>query len=207
MGHSNDKKSRPSKVKSDNSTNKKSSYSWVVVIVIWTFILSMFISFIASTLMGYVSLGMAFIVLIVIILLGIIFDVIGIAVTAASERPFHSMGAQKIDGARQTIKLIRNADKVSNFCNDVVGDIAGIISGATSATIVTQLARSFSLIDAVTIGLILTGFVASLTVGGKAVGKSVAIANSNTIIYKVGLLIYYFETTIKQITQLFRRRY
>lgn len=180
--------------KSGNGTSKKNgNIKWVITIVIWTFILSVLISFITSVVMGQVSLEMAFIVLIFIILLGIIFDVIGIAVAVASEVPVHSMAARRVPGSRQTIMLIKNADRVSNFCNDVVGDISGIVSGATSAAIVSQIARAHEITDVVFLGLIITGLVASTTVGGKALGKSFAISKSNHIVYRVGLILFYIE--------------
>ncbi len=179
-------------------SNKKSNFKWVFIIVIWTFVLSILISFISSIVMGYVSLGIAFVVLIVIILMGIIFDTIGIAVAVANEVPFHAMASQKKNGAKQTIRLIKNADKVSNFCNDVIGDIAGIVSGATSATIVARLVTMVGFKDSVVVSLVLTGLVASLTVGGKAFGKSIAINNSKEIIYRVGLLVYYFDRIRKK---------
>ena len=75
------------------------------------------------------GLPVAFGVLVCFIGLGIVFDIIGVAVTAADERPFHSMAAHKTPGAREALGLIRRANKVSSFCNDVVGDICGIISG------------------------------------------------------------------------------
>lgn len=39
---------------------------------------------------------------------------------------------------------MKNANQVSSFCNDVVGDICGIVSGSTAAVIVTQLQRDLS---------------------------------------------------------------
>ena len=72
----------------------------------------------------------AFIVLIGIVLIGIVFDSEIARVTVTDEKPFHSMAASKVKGAKSSLMLIRNASRVSNVCNDVVGDICGIISGA-----------------------------------------------------------------------------
>ncbi len=183
------------KINGKLGNGKKGTKSkWVIFIVIWTFILSILISFLTSVVMGQVSLQMAFVVLIFIVLLGIVFDIIGISVAVASEIPIHSMAARKVAGAKQTIRLIKNADKVSNFCNDVVGDIAGIVSGTTSAAIVSQLVLNYNTSNVFFLGLIMTGIVASVTVGGKAIGKSFAISKSNLIIYRVGLILYYIES-------------
>lgn len=186
-------KARKIKIPNSHNGNKKNDYRWIFMIVTWTFVLSIVLNFFSSSLMNHVSLVWAFIILFFIIFLGIIFDIIGIAVASATETPFHSMASNKIAGAKQALKLIRNADKVSSFCNDVVGDISSIISGAAGATIVAEIIRINNLLNSILVGLILTGFVAALTVGGKAVGKSFAISKSNGIVYKVGILIYYFN--------------
>ena len=52
-------------------------------------------------------------VLAVFIGLGIVFDMIGVAVTAADPRPFHSMAAHKEKGAKEALVLLRNARQVS----------------------------------------------------------------------------------------------
>ena len=80
-------------------------------------------------------MGVAFLILLAIILIGIIFDIIGMAVATADEKPFHSMASRKVAGASDAIKLLRNAERVSSICNDVVGDICGVVSGSASATI------------------------------------------------------------------------
>ena len=85
------------------------------------------------------GLLLALLILALFIGLGILFDIIGVAVTAADPRPFHSMAAHKEKGAKEALKLLRNADRVSSVCNDVVGDICGIVSGATGAVIVARL--------------------------------------------------------------------
>jgi CBS domain containing-hemolysin-like protein len=137
----------------------------------------------------------------VIILIGIFFDMLGIAATSADEVPFHAMAAKRVNGAKQAIRIIRNADRFSNFCNDVIGDISGIISGTASAVVVAQLALSFVVKQAspieFTISVIFTSIVAALTVGGKAFGKAFAIRFSTPIIFYVGKLFYFLETRFK----------
>ena len=77
--------------------------------------------------------AVAFVVL-VIIITGVVFDVIGIAVTAADETPFNSMASKKIR-ARQSLAAAERP-QVSSFCNDVVGDICGVVSGVAGTSIV-----------------------------------------------------------------------
>ncbi|MFQ9126695.1 MAG: hypothetical protein ACLR4Z_07780 [Butyricicoccaceae bacterium] len=70
----------------------------------------------------------------------------------------------------------RNAEKVSSICNDVVGDICGIISGATGALIVdTYHLRCDVRRLKVAVSLLITGLVSALTIGGKAAGKGIAV--------------------------------
>jgi hypothetical protein len=133
------------------------------------------------------------IILVVILFTGILFDIIGTSVTAASEVPFHAMGADKIKGSKQAIYLIRHAAKVANICNDVVGDISGTISGAIIASISLTLVRSNVLLPEKLLGAASIAFIAALTVGGKALGKSYAISKANQIVFTVGKILYFLK--------------
>jgi Mg2+/Co2+ transporter CorB len=124
-----------------------------------------------------------------IVITGILFDIIGTSVTAANEAPFHAMGACKVKGSKQAIYLIRHADRVANFCNDVVGDIAGTISGAIIASISLEFVKNGSIISEQLFGAAAIAFIAALTVGGKALGKFYAIAKANQIVYLAGRLL------------------
>ena len=139
------------------------------------------------------GLAVAFVVLLAFILLGIVFDIIGVSVTAADEKPFHSMAARKTPGAREALNLIRKADKVSSFCNDVVGDICGIISGSTGAVIVVQMQAAFGFLPVVVLSLAVTALTSGLTIGGKALGKSFAIAKSTAVLQLVGRFLHLFS--------------
>jgi CBS domain containing-hemolysin-like protein len=162
-----------------------------------TFIIAFLISFSSENLIKALNLILAFFILIIIILIGIIFDIVGVAVTAAKEPPFHAMSADKVKGAKEAVKLIRNADIVSNFCNDVIGDISGTISGAAGAAIVLKIFNYYSIIDKAMFSIIVTSLIATLTVGGKAIGKGIAISRCQEIVLKVGLLLYYLNTKFR----------
>jgi CBS domain containing-hemolysin-like protein len=131
-------------------------------------------------------------VLLLFILLGILFDVIGVAVTAADPKPFHSMASHRERGAREALYLIRNAEKVSSFCNDVVGDICGIVSGSTAAVIVTRLQSSFST-RSILVSIAVTALISGLTIGGKAIGKKLALEKSTAVVYSAAKLLYVFH--------------
>ena len=135
--------------------------------------------------------------LILIILMGIFFDIIGIAVTSAEERPFHAMAANKVEETRYAIRLVRNAGQVSNFCNDVIGDISGIVSGAVGTTIIYKLIQIYDIGNGTLLSIIITSLVASLTVGGKAFGKSIAILYSEKIILEISMFFNFIEKRLK----------
>ena len=118
------------------------------------------------------------------VLLGIAFDIVGVAVTAADERPFHSMASHRERGAREALRLIRNAEKVSSFCNDVVGDICGIVSGTTAAVIVARLQSDFNT-RSILISIAVTALISGLTIGGKAIGKRLAMNRSKEVVFRV----------------------
>ena len=175
--------------KEEESFYIKYNMKWVLFITFWTFVLAIGISVIAENLVQNLDVLFAFIILLIIVFIGILFDTIGIAVTAASEKPFHAMAANKIDEARTAIKLVRNSSQVSNFCNDVIGDISGIISGAVATSIIFRVVLIMGIVDGTVLTILLTAFTASLTVGGKGVGKSVAEYHHEQIIYQVARVV------------------
>lgn len=164
-------------------------YRWAVRVFFMSIALSAVLSVLSSELLSGASLVASFAILAGFIGLGILFDIIGVAVTAADTRPFHAMASHKEPGAREALKLIRNASKVSSFCNDVVGDICGIVSGTTAAVIVVELQRHFSVRE-VLLSLVVTAVVSGLTIGGKAVGKNIAMDKSTAVVHTVGRILH-----------------
>ncbi len=185
---SGDNKKKPDKKakKSNNPTR------WAIQVFVISVALSAALSFASGEALEGADLIAAFAVLAAFILLGILFDIIGVAVTAADEKPFHSMAARKVPGAREALGLIRRANKVSSFCNDVVGDICGIISGSTAAVIVLRL-QSLLPIRSTALTLAITALVSGLTIGGKALGKTFAITQSTAVLQLVGRILHLFS--------------
>ena len=186
--------------KSDPKTLKKErlkTVRWVIVIFFATILISGTISFISDEVMSHSSILIAFLILLAIVFLGIIFDIIGMAVTSADEKPFHSMAARKVPGAIEAIRLLRNAERVSSICNDVVGDICGVVSGSASATIAVQVLQEFSFEWPQFITLLMSALVAGLTVSGKAIGKTFAINSCTQIVSTVGKIIYVLHRLVR----------
>ena len=191
-------KSDPAAIK--NERNK--TIRWVVTIFLVTIVISGTISFISDEVMANSGIVTAFLILLAIIMVGIIFDIIGMAVATADEKPFHSMAARKVPGAQASIRLLRNAERVSSICNDVVGDICGVVSGSASATIAAQILRSMDFGWPQIISLLMSALCAGLTVGGKAIGKTFAVNSATEIVHTVGKLIYW----LNHVPDLFRKK-
>ena len=77
---------------------------------------------------------------------------------------------------------------VANFFNDVIGDIAGIISGSASAAIIIKMNLEEGA-GSTLASIILTAVIAAVTVGGKAVGKEIALRHANYIVYRIGQIM------------------
>ena len=182
--------------KSDPAAAKKErnkTIRWVVTIFFITILVSGAISLLSDYIMSVSGMAVAFLILLAIILVGIVFDIIGVAVTSADEKPFHSMAARKVPGAQNAIKLLRSAERVSSICNDVVGDICGVVSGSASATIAAQVLQNFEFAWPQVVSLVMSALVAGLTVGGKAIGKTVAMESCTQIVHVAGRVIYWFQ--------------
>lgn len=182
--------------KGDPSNGRKErnkTIRWVVTIFLVTMFVSGMITLISDEVMARSGIVTAFLILLVIVLVNILFDVIGVAVTSADETPFHSMAARKVPGAQDAIRLLRNAERVSSICNDVVGDICGVVSGSASATISVQLLTHFEFSWPTVVSLLMSALVAGLTVGGKAIGKTFAVNSSTAIVHFTGKTIYFLR--------------
>ena len=191
--------------KSDPSETRKQrnkTIRWVVTVFYVTIFISAIISFVSEEIMDGSSILVAFLILLAIVLIGILFDVIGVAVTSADESPFHAMAARKVPGAKESIRLLRQAERVSSICNDVVGDICGVISGSASATIAAQILHNFEFSWPRMVGLVMSAFVAGLTVGGKAIGKTFAVNSSTKIVHFAGKVIW----TLSHLPKVFLRK-
>lgn len=173
---------------------RKKTKRWVILVSFWTFFLAITLTWVTRALLQNLrSVLISFVLLILIIALGILFDLIGTAVTAAEETPFHAKAAKKIYGAKKGIYLVRHADLVANFCNDVIGDISGIVSGIIGTVIVVNLVQRSAKLNEILLSILLAGTVSALTVGGKALGKSLAINRPTELVLFVARFLTTFE--------------
>ena len=181
------------------AVRKRKSWKHLVVVFIGSFVIAAIVGMGSELLMRRAaSLWLAALFLLTVIGVHIVFDVVGIAATAATEAPHHARAANRVKGARQTVYLVRHADLVANIANDVVGDVTGTLSGVMAASIVIDIIRYYPTLGAKEIWLttFILALVASITITGKAVGKSVAIQDANKVMAWVGSAI----ATVEQIT-------
>ena len=154
------KKKPPQKPKAVNT-------AWVSLITVISFALSVVMSYISNEALASAGTILSFAVLLLFIALGIVFDMIGVASTSATEKEFHSMAAHRVRG----------------------GDICGIISGATGALIVAHITSGVSAGLKVAVSLLITGLVSALTIGGKAAGKGIAVMCSGKVLALCGRVL------------------
>lgn len=172
-------------------SSNKIDFKWCFSLMIVAFIISILLSFISEIAMKDVNLLVGTLVILIFISIGVLFDTIGVAVTSADEAPFHAMSSKKIKGARKAVSLKKNSAKVSSFCCDVVGDICGIVSGAAGVVVAARLSSVLG-ISSLFSSLLVAGFIAALTIGGKAVEKAIAINNGNKILYEFAKILSIF---------------
>lgn len=177
--------------KNEKKDKKVNDYKWILKISIISFIISITFSTSSEVLIPNVPLFIGIILLILFISIGIIFDMIGMSVASSSEKVFHSMNSRKVKGADIAVHFKKNASKVSTFCNDVIGDVSGIVSGSVGVIIASSISGKFN-IPLIVSTLVITGLISAITIGGKAIFKSYAINKSNLILYEFSKFVSNF---------------
>ena len=170
---------------------EKVNVKWIVQIAIISFTISFGLSFVSEIAIPNLSVLWGILLTLAFVFVGILFDIVGVAVTGADEKVFHSMNSRQVKGSKIAVLFKKNADKVSSFCCDVIGDICGIVSGASASAVSVGLAATFNW-NLLLVSLTVAAVVASLTIGGKACGKSFAINKSDVILYEFAKIISIF---------------
>ena len=164
---------------------------WIVIVTLLAFFISIIFSFFSEIITSNANSIIATTIILVFIGLGIIFDMVGVSITVADIKTFNSMATKKVRGAKLAVKLIQNNEKASSFCNDVIGDICGIVSGSAGVALAGIIAKNLY-INIFGPTLIITAIIAALTIGGKAIGKATAINKSTPILFKFSKFASYF---------------
>ena len=194
-----DSRTRKSEKNERSDKKKKSAINkgWVLKVSLLTFCISLFLGILSSDI-DKLNIYLAFLVLFLFISIGVIFDFIGISVATADEKAFHSMASRRIAAGKKAVSLIKNAEKVSSFCNDVIGDICGVISGATGAAIAVRLFMNSGTTAHFIGNLFLTAVISTLTIGSKAIFKGIGMRYSNNVVYVVAKILCFFDFSKKK---------
>lgn len=172
--------------------NNKSTVSgrYIFLVGIGSFLLAIVFTFFSETVASRLNnLFLSFVFLALIISINMIADIVGTAVTAASHIPFNAKAAKRVRGATHGLQLIRNADKVANLSNDVVGDITTTVGGALGISIVVQIIALRPVISQFWLNVLITALIAAVIVSTKAVAKKIALSHPDEVIFLVGRIL------------------
>ena len=179
--------------KKPQKKHKKKRDLWAIKITVVTLFLSAFISYITEITSSAGNIAITVVLLFFIILAGIVADGIGVAVTSCDITPIVSMASKKEYGAKTAMWLVKNNEKVSNVCNDVVGDIISIISGSCGAVIVIAITVNLEESWQQWLSIGVSALISAVMVGGKAFLKNIAISRSKEFVMFVAKIIGIFH--------------
>ena len=177
----------------NSKDSPKSQTQWLIKIFLMTFFLSVIFNYLSTEIVESVNITISIIILMLVIIVGIIADIIAIAAATADEAPFHAKAADKKRGAKQSVMLIKNADRVSSILADVIGDVCGVLAGATSAFIAINIASLMNVKDVSIVTMLVTAMVTAFMVFGKGIGKHFGVENANEIVDFIGVVMSYFS--------------
>ena len=166
---------------------------WPLIVLVVSLFLSFAFSFFSELALNGANLAIAIIVIVVFMFVSVITDIIGVAVTAAVEVPFRAMAAKKVRGAKESIILIDNADKVASIIADILGDICSILSGAAGAVVTAKLISGVAdEMTVIVIASMVSAIIAGIIIFGKAMGKRIALDNCDNIVLMLGKIVHIF---------------
>ncbi len=171
---------------------KKKRNTWWIKVAIISFVLAAFFSFLSELTADAEHIVVILLLLGFLVVTSILFDSIGVAVTSCDDAPIIAMASRKIYGAKTAMWLVKNSGTVASICNDVIGDIFGIISGACSAAIVVKIAVVLEEDWQRWIAIGIAAVVSAVTIGGKAFMKNIAIKNSKEFVLFIARLLAFF---------------
>lgn len=181
-----------SKSKAQDKTNpkkKKKKNLWPLKACLITLVLSFAVNTVSELALTCAHIAIAIVITLVIVMIGVFFDIIGTASTSCDIQPFLAMASRKVKGAKTAVKFAKNSDVVSSVCNDIIGDICSVVSGVCGAAIAGNVTGNFSFWFSV----LTYAIISTLTITGKALGKNYAVNNANKIVFNTAKFISLFS--------------
>jgi len=169
---------------------------WFIFILFFTFAVAFGIGLVAEAFFTQTdSIVICCFIIVALMLLAFWGDIVAVAVAYAELPPFNAMASRKTRGAKASIRLIQNSDKVSSILSDVLGDVCGIVSGAIGAALSLMITDGMDISDfqKILIVVTVTATIAALTVAVKSVAKKIAIKNCQGIVFAVGRFLSLFS--------------
>ncbi len=169
-------------------------WRWPLIVLALSFCLSLAFGVVSQVALTGAGIAISVVVILIFIGIAIFSDMVGVAITAANFEPFRAMAARKVRGAKESIKLIQNKEKVASVSADVIGDICGILSGAAGTSITVVLIVNYAgTFWEVLIASLVSAVIAALTIFGKAYCKKYSMLHCEKIILVLGKFISLFH--------------
>lgn len=166
--------------------DKREYVIWTLQVTIFTFFLAVVVGLLSQIATKSSDIFVQIFILTFLILVSIIFDSIGVSATSSNlEVAMRYTTCPRVQRIAQ--KLIINSEKVNNICNDVVGDMCGILSGGCCVNISIKLSQTG--LNGLVATIVVSSIVTALTVGGKATVKGISVASSEQIVVMVAKLL------------------
>ena len=175
----------------------KSNKVWLVQIFFVSLCLSVLFALISELMLANASLALALFLIVLLVGVSVVFDLIGMAVTACSIKPLLDLNQKGERGADIAIKLVKNADRISCICTDVVGDICSILSGAGGVAISVILISFFPQVNSIILSILISSIIASVSVLGKAIGKTYALNYPIKVVLNTAKVLSLFKKSKK----------
>ncbi len=185
------------KKKEKNEKKKKKHNLWPLKAFVITLFLSAGVNAASELVLSDAQIWLSCLLTLLILALGVAFDMVGTAATSCDVEPFLAMASRKVKGAKTAVKLSKKSHIVSSVCCDIVGDICGIVSGVCAASIVLSVTRDFTenLSDIANffIKVAIYAIISTMTITFKAIGKNYAVNRANNIIFGVAKFLSVFR--------------
>lgn len=194
-----DKPDKAAKNKKNRNGKKKKNFfaSWTFKVILLSFIMTVLFSLLSELTITGSGVVVVTVIILILIAVGIFFDAVGVAVTSCDAGPLTAMASRRVAAAKTALRLINNAEKVSSFCSDVIGDICGIVGGACVVALATKISEGFT-VEVGIFTVFLSAVLAAATIGGKSYFKNIAIKNSRDVVMFAAKILYFFRIKRKK---------